>query len=181
MEKIPVTTALFIAGFGPIVIEAQASRDLYGRAFGIPFKEENGGYLHTESLNGANSFALWPLSHASQSCFGTESWPRDVPIPQAWIEFDVDDVEAATAELEAQGYRMLVKTGKSLGARLSAALSGRKDCWSASHLRHGCGTRSDGGYSADWGEPARIRLPGSFRKSIFTIVNNAHNYQPSLS
>ncbi|MBB5498112.1 VOC family protein [Paraburkholderia sp. MM5384-R2] len=109
MEKIPKATALFIAGFGPIVIEAQASRDLYGRAFGIPFKEENGGYLHTEGLNGANSFALWPLSHASQSCFGTDSWPRDVPIPQAWIEFDVDDVPAATAELESQGYRMLVR------------------------------------------------------------------------
>jgi hypothetical protein len=63
------------------VIEAQASRELYSRAFGIPFKEENGGYLHTESLKGANIFALWPLSQAAQSCFGTDSWPRDVPVP----------------------------------------------------------------------------------------------------
>lgn len=109
MDNIPRTTALFIAGFGPIVTEAQASRELYGRAFGIPFKEEKGGYLHTESLRGANTFALWPLSQAAQSCFGTDSWPRDVPIPQAWIEFDVDNVEAATAELESRGYRMLVR------------------------------------------------------------------------
>lgn len=58
METIPKTTALFIAGFGPIVIDAQASRELYSRAFGIPFKEEKGGYLHTESLKGANTFAL---------------------------------------------------------------------------------------------------------------------------
>jgi catechol 2,3-dioxygenase-like lactoylglutathione lyase family enzyme len=109
MENLPKTTALFIAGFGPIVIEAEASRDLYGRAFGIPFKEEKGGYLHTESLQGANSFALWPLSHAARSCFGTDSWPPEVPTPQGWIEFDVDDVEAATAELESRGYRMLVR------------------------------------------------------------------------
>ena len=109
MEKIPKATALFIAGFGPIVVEAQASRELYSRAFGIPFKEEKGGYLHTESLKGANTFALWPLSQAAQSCFGTDSWPRDVPIPQAWIEFDVENVEAATAELESRGYRMLVR------------------------------------------------------------------------
>lgn len=109
MKKIPKTTALFIAGFGPIVIEAQASRELYSGAFGIPFKEEKGGYLHTERLKGSNTFALWPLSQAAQSCFGTDSWPRDVPIPQAWIEFDVDNVEAATAELESRGYRMLVR------------------------------------------------------------------------
>ncbi len=32
--------------------------------------------------------------------------------PQAWLEFDVDSVEAATAELEARGYRMLVKNKK---------------------------------------------------------------------
>ena len=31
-----------------------------------------------------------------------------MPIPQAWIEFDVDDVAAATAELAARGYRLLV-------------------------------------------------------------------------
>ena len=109
MEEIPKATALFIAGFGPIVVEREASRALYSRAFGIPFKEEKDGYLHTERLKGANTFALWPLPQAAQSCFGTDSWPRDVPIPQAWIEFDVENVAAATAELESQGYRMLVR------------------------------------------------------------------------
>ena len=109
MEKIPESTALFVAGFGPIVVEAQASRDLYSQAFAIPFKEETGGYLHTESLQGARTFALWPLFQAAQSCFGTDTWPADVPVPQAWLEFDVDNVEAATAELESRGYRMLVR------------------------------------------------------------------------
>ena len=100
---------LFIAGFGPIVPDATASRTLYSEILGIPFKRESDGYLHTERLNGAKTFALWPLSQAAQSCFGSDSWPDDIPVPQAWLEFDVDSVESATAELESRGYRMLVK------------------------------------------------------------------------
>ena len=103
---------LFIAGFGPIVPDRSTSRTLYGDVLGIPFKEENGGYLHTESLDGAKTFALWPLSQAAQSCFGSESWPVEIPPPQAWLEFDVENVEQATVTLEQQGYRMLVKNKK---------------------------------------------------------------------
>src|ERR1700739_4502139 len=99
---------LFIAGFGPIVREASASRKLYAQTLGIGFKEEDGGYLHTEALKGANSFALWPLSQAAQSCFGKDSWPEEIPAPQSWLEFDADSVEMATEELESQGHRMLV-------------------------------------------------------------------------
>lgn len=103
---------LFIAGFGPIVGDGIASQRLYGQALGISFKEEKGGYLHTESLPGAKSFALWPLAQAAQSCFGTDSWPADIPIPQAGLEFDVDSVEQATPELQSRGYRLLIKDKK---------------------------------------------------------------------
>jgi len=102
----------FIAGFGPIVPDVAASHKLYGDALGIEFKEETGGYLHTEAVDGAKSFALWPLAHAAQSCFEKDSWPADIPVPQAWLEFDVDNVEQATKELESQGYRMLVSNKK---------------------------------------------------------------------
>lgn len=64
---------LFIAGFGPIVADLPASTRLYKEALGIAFQEEAAGYLHTESLQGARSFALWPLSQAAQSCFGRDS------------------------------------------------------------------------------------------------------------
>jgi len=103
---------LFILGFGPIVRDTAESRKLYSESLGIPFKEESGEYLHTEALKGAKSFALWPLSQAAQSCFGKDSWPDDIPVPQAWLEFDVDSVEKATANLESRGYRMLVKNKK---------------------------------------------------------------------
>jgi hypothetical protein len=112
MNELGEVKVLFVAGFGPIVREAVASRRLYGEALGIHFKEETGGYLHTEGLDGAKTFALWPLSQAAQSCFGKDSWPDEIPVPQAWLEFDVDNVERATTALAARGYRMLVKNKK---------------------------------------------------------------------
>lgn len=112
MEQFAKIKVLFIAGFGPIVRETTASRDLYRRVLDIQFKEEKDGYLHTEELKGANTFALWPLWQAAQSCFGKESWPQETPAPQAWLEFDVESVEEATKELESQGYRMLVRNRK---------------------------------------------------------------------
>ena len=39
--------------------------------------------------------------------FGQPGWPNEVPPPQASIEFEVDDVAAAAAELEGKGYRLL--------------------------------------------------------------------------
>ena len=81
MERIGNIRILFIAGFGPIVRDTAESRKLYSESLGISFKEESGEYLHTEALKGAKTFALWPLSQAAQSCFGTDSWPDDVPAP----------------------------------------------------------------------------------------------------
>ena len=99
---------LFIAGFGPIVRDHGASRKLYVNTLGVSFQEDEGGYLYTGRMEGAKHFALWPLSLAAESCFGTKKWPEKVPVPQAWLEFDVEDVKAATKELEKQGYKLLV-------------------------------------------------------------------------
>jgi hypothetical protein len=112
MDEMGNIKVQFIAGFGPIVPEPTASRKLYNQTLGIAFKEEDGGYLHTEALRGAKTFALWPLSQVAESCFGKDAWPAEIPAPHAWLEFDVDDVEKATRELEAQGHRMLVKNKK---------------------------------------------------------------------
>ena len=96
----------------PIVHETGESRKLYRDVLGITFKEESDGYLHTEAVPAAKTFALWPLSQVAQSCFGKDSWPEDIPAPQAWLEFDVENVETATAALECSGYRVLVKNKK---------------------------------------------------------------------
>ena len=65
-------------------------------------------YLHAEGIDGVRHFALWPLASAAESCFGTAEWPDSVPEPTSWMEFDVEDVGAASAELERRGYRLLV-------------------------------------------------------------------------
>ena len=125
-ERIPMNKnlkVLFVAGFGPIVRDNAKSREFYLSTLGLTFKKD-GDYYYTQDLKGANHFALWPLSQAAQSCFGSDIWPSDVPIPQAWIEFDVEDLGQATAQLQREGYRLFVKartdTRQSIdGSRLS--------------------------------------------------------------
>jgi predicted enzyme related to lactoylglutathione lyase len=103
--------ALFVAGFGPVVQDIGESHKFYLDTLGLSFEKE-GDYLHTGKLEGVKHFALWPLSQAAQSCFGSESWPADLPVPQAWLEFDVDDIDQATTELKKCGYSLLTKAKK---------------------------------------------------------------------
>ena len=99
---------LFIAGYGPITTETKDSVAFYSEGLGISFQEEAGGYFHTGDLKGVKHFALWPLSQAAESCFGVKEWSANVPVPTSWLEFDVEDVSAASEELKAKGYKLLV-------------------------------------------------------------------------
>ncbi len=99
-----------MAGFGPVTRDADAARAFWGDGLGITLEEPAPGYLTNDDLDGVKAFALWPLSQAAQSTFGTPDWPVDLPVPQAWVEFDVASVEAVAAgvgELTAQGHRLL--------------------------------------------------------------------------
>jgi catechol 2,3-dioxygenase-like lactoylglutathione lyase family enzyme len=101
----------FVAGFGPIVRDTDASRGFWGEGLGITLEEASPGYWTNDDLEGMRAFALWPLSQATEACFGTDAWPADLPEPQAWMELDVEtaeDVAPATAEMEARGHRILV-------------------------------------------------------------------------
>jgi catechol 2,3-dioxygenase-like lactoylglutathione lyase family enzyme len=96
----------FVAGFAPIVQDADAAARFYRDDLGLPLEEED-GYYGTQKVDGVKHLGLWPLEQAAQSCFGAEAWPAEVPVPQATIEFEVDDVAEAAGELEAKGYRLL--------------------------------------------------------------------------
>ncbi len=100
---------LFIAGYGPVAQDPVASEQLYATIMGIRFEKEDDNYLHTSTVNGCNHFAIWPLSQAAESCFGDSKWPEDIPAPTSWIEYDVDDVANASAELKAAGYQLLIE------------------------------------------------------------------------
>ena len=100
----------FIAGFGPIVRDVDASRAFWGAGLGVPLKEAAPSYWVSDDLDGTKAFALWPLSQAAESCFGANVWPTEIPAPPAWIEFDVESPDAVThavAELETSGHHVL--------------------------------------------------------------------------
>lgn len=103
---------LFIAGFAPIVGDPAEGSSLYKDTLGLPLKTVNGDYIAMDGFEGTKHFGVWPLADAATSCFGTNEWPPDVAVPQATIEFEVSDVEAAATELKAAGYELLhdVKT-----------------------------------------------------------------------
>jgi len=100
----------FVAGFGPIVRDMAQSRAFWERGLGIGLEEPSPDYFTNDDLEGVNAFAMWPLSQAAQSTFGSEAWPDDLPTPQAWLELDVESAEAVAegaAELKAAGHRLL--------------------------------------------------------------------------
>ena len=100
-----------IASMAVITPDPEQSRALYVSALGLPLQAAEGDdYLHSEDIDGAKHFGVWPLRQAAQACFGTDQWPADRPVPQASVEFEVADaesVEKAGAELAARGFTLL--------------------------------------------------------------------------
>ena len=97
----------FVASVAPIVADVEAGRSFYQEDLGLSFEGNEGDYLFTHKLEGTKHFGLWPLSEAAQACFGTTEWPKNIPVPQASIEFEVADVAAAADELKSKGCRLI--------------------------------------------------------------------------
>jgi catechol 2,3-dioxygenase-like lactoylglutathione lyase family enzyme len=100
----------FVSTVAVIAPDPPQSRRLYVDALGLPLRGDPSDYQHSEEIGGCKSFGIWPLSQAASACFGTPEWPIDRPVPQASIEFDVDDpsaVNVAVEELELAGYELL--------------------------------------------------------------------------
>jgi catechol 2,3-dioxygenase-like lactoylglutathione lyase family enzyme len=101
----------FITSIAVITPSPEQSQALYVSALGLPLRAAQGDdYLHSENIDGAKHFGVWPLRQAAQACFGSDQWPADRPVPQASVEFEVADlqaVEQAGAELEAAGFTLL--------------------------------------------------------------------------
>lgn len=94
-----------IAGLAVITRDSEASTALYRDRFGLPFREKS-GYRYVDGFEGAKHFGIWPLEMAAEACFGSETWPADVPVPQVTIEYELADiaaVEAAVEEMKAAG------------------------------------------------------------------------------
>lgn len=100
----------FVAGFGPIVRDPAVSRSWWQQVLGMDLGEIAPGYYGTDDLDGIKAFAAWPLAQAAENTFGTAEWPADLPVPQAWIELDVESpaaVHDAASELVKEGHRLI--------------------------------------------------------------------------
>jgi catechol 2,3-dioxygenase-like lactoylglutathione lyase family enzyme len=101
----------FIAGIAVVAADPPTTRELFVDALGLPLTAEGtGDYFHSERIDGAKHFAVWPLTQAAQACFGVDEWPSDRVVPQVSIEFEVKDAGAvadAVDELEAKGFVLL--------------------------------------------------------------------------
>ena len=100
----------FVASVAVITPKPSESRRLYVDAFGLPLRQLDGEYFASEEIGGCKHFGVWPLEQAAQACFGERSWPGDIAVPQASLEFEVanaDAVAAGAEELRAQGYTLL--------------------------------------------------------------------------
>jgi catechol 2,3-dioxygenase-like lactoylglutathione lyase family enzyme len=102
---------VFISSVAIIARDPNTSRKLFIDALGLPLQAQPGDdYWHSENIGGSKHFGVWPLRQAAEACFGTSEWPSDRPIPQASIEFEVENESAvghAARELEDRGYRLL--------------------------------------------------------------------------
>ena len=101
----------FVASVAPITPDPVASGRLYVEVVGLPLDGDD--YIHSENVPGSRHFGVWPLAQAAEACFGASEWPADRPVPQASIEFEVEDkdaVRAAEAELRDAGYEVLHPT-----------------------------------------------------------------------
>ena len=119
----------FVAGFAVITTDPNYDKGLFVDTLGLPLRPpvsvENSEYVYSEEIAGAKHFGVWPLNEAAESCFGQQEWPDTHPVPQACIEFEVDDVESAATELIDRGYRLVhparTEPWKQIVARFQAA------------------------------------------------------------
>ena len=121
---------LFVASVAAVAADPPESRKLYLDALNLPLEpaQEGSEYYSSEKVGGCKHFGVWPLSEAAQACFGADEWPADRTIPQASIEFEVEDaaaVEAGAGELVEQGFELLHPTktepwGQTIARVLSA-------------------------------------------------------------
>ncbi|MBV9837052.1 MAG: hypothetical protein JO156_02960 [Solirubrobacterales bacterium] len=99
----------FIATVSVVTPDPPQSHRLLIETLGLPL-DGPGDYLYSHEIAGSKHFGVWPLWEAAQACFGTDSWPSELTVPQISLEFEVsgaDAVRAAAEELESAGYRLL--------------------------------------------------------------------------
>jgi catechol 2,3-dioxygenase-like lactoylglutathione lyase family enzyme len=102
---------LFIGSVGMITRTPTEGRRFFVDGLHLPLKQAKGSrFLFSEKLEGSRYFGVWPISEAARVCFGRNKWPADRPVPQVFVEFEVDGPESVAlgaSELESKGFTLL--------------------------------------------------------------------------
>ncbi len=102
---------LFVGAVGVIASTLAEGRALFVDALGLPLEQGPGAnFLATDKLDGSKYFGVWPLAEAAKACFGQETWPSGRPVPQMFVELEMESpaaVQEAAAELASKGYHLL--------------------------------------------------------------------------
>lgn len=105
---------LFVAGVSVVAADPPRSRKFFLETLGLPLEADaTGEYYSSGAVEGSKHFGVWPLSQAAEACFGSSEWPSDRRVPQASVEFEVEDeaaVGAAEKELIEAGFDVLHAT-----------------------------------------------------------------------
>lgn len=91
---------------------------------------------------------VWPLSEAAEASFGHPDWPGTHPVPQATIESEVTDLEAAATEPAAAGHSLVHSARPGPWASVLRDSSRPTGCCSPSATHRTFMSRRDPGSSA---------------------------------
>jgi hypothetical protein len=59
-------------------------------------------------MSRAQKGLLFGRLSCGEDCFGTKIWSLDIPKPQVWLEFEVEDIKKASEEMKRKGYKLLL-------------------------------------------------------------------------
>jgi len=95
-----------VAGIAEIVADWPAAVSFYRDTLGLEIKEQMEGAYAVVSVPGVLHFGVWNRADAAESVFGSREAIDRVPLGFT-LEFEVDDVDAAAAQLAANGCQLV--------------------------------------------------------------------------
>jgi catechol 2,3-dioxygenase-like lactoylglutathione lyase family enzyme len=101
---------LFIASGAVVATDPPQSRKLFIDALGLPAGGRRRCLLLQREHPRQQALRCVTALAGAKACFGTPEWPADRVVPQASIEFEVEDAEAVAAaggELQRAGFELL--------------------------------------------------------------------------
>lgn len=94
-----------VSSIAEIVDDVAASVHFYRQVLGLEVEWEAGADYAQVKVRGTLHFGIWDRKAAAQATLGDSGQAKDVPLGFS-IGFEVDEVAAASEQMEARGWKM---------------------------------------------------------------------------